>query len=322
MACERRLGLVAAVALLAGCDGSAGPTAQPPTAPTTAMDDMGGGDGDGATRAAPSCPSTPAPFAGAAIVAAADAAHLYAFADARLVRIALDGGAPETIVGDVAGPVALAATVDDHWVWWRVLGDDDVPALFRAPKDGGSAVALGSGGADVARAPFVVADPIYFAHDGIIDALPPADDAAAVNANNILTANATSVLYLDTSDRLQIHTLPTRAPPTAHGPSFVDADERSVYLLWNDELRRYAIVNSTYVVIARFDGKDLPGTLRVVGDRVYMRSGWPDAPGRLERVGLDGSHRALVADGVDEAWTVAGDSVYFDRGGDIFRVCR
>jgi hypothetical protein len=137
----------------------------------------------------------------------------------RLVRIALDGGAPETIVGDVAGPIALAATVDDHWVWWRVLGDDDVPALFRAPKDGGLAVALGSGGADVARAPFVVADPIYFAHDGIIDALPRMLSALTAAASSAASSTSTPATGCR-STRCPRARRPPRTPPSSTAPTW------------------------------------------------------------------------------------------------------
>jgi len=341
MACERKLALVAAVALLAGCAGHA-TTVGTASTPTPAAGDGGSGDpGDGSAGTtgtgdgggsvdggvATPCSKSPAPFATGALIAASDAAYVYAFSGQRLVRIALGGAAPELVVDGIDTTIDFDASVDDRFVYWRLHGSDgQVPALVRVPKAGGATSVLGTGGGDAARAPYVIANPIYFMHDGFYDTMAPdgSGQAEALSDDHILTANAHNVFYLDTSDGLRIHTLPTTAAPTAHSTSYVEADDRFVYLLWSNELRRYTIANSTYVVIARFDGtiSDTPSALRLAGARVYIMVGFATDPHHIEAVGTDGSNHVTVASDVSEWWTVAGDSVYFDRAGDIYRVCR
>jgi len=327
MTCGRRLGLVAAVALVAACGEHAttvGTAAAPAPSATDAGASSGGGDAGAVTAA---CAQQPSLFAPGAIVATSDAAYVYLFSRDRLERIALGGGAPDVIVDGIKNGIDFDASVDDRYVYWRLHGSDgEVPALVRAPKTGGAAVVLGSGGGDPAHAPYVIADPIYFMHGGFFDAIAPdgSGQTEVLSADNILAANRHSVFYLDTSAGLRIRTLPTTSPPTAHSAGYVEADDRFVYILWTNELRRYAIADSSYSVIARFDGTlaDTPSALRLAGDRVYIMVGFAGGAHHIDSVGIGGSHHVTVVRDVAETWTVAGDSIYFNRNGDVYRVCR
>ncbi|MDB4966823.1 MAG: hypothetical protein JWN44_2512 [Myxococcales bacterium] len=362
MQLERWVVLVSAVAWAAGCGGG-GTTVVTSTVPPTAADggvgpgggagpgggggatDGGAGNGPGAPDAgAPGTgdggaggggtPSTPCSgtrtqIASGVVIGAADGQYLYgfSFSTQQIVRIPLGGGAREVVVDGVDTAVDFELTVDDRYVYWRMHGTDgQVPALVRAPKNGGATSVLGTGGGDAAPVEYVVADPIYFVHDGFMDAMSPdgsgqshvvsADDAMA------LTANAHAVLYLGRNDGFRVHALPSNSAPSAHSVGSFDADDQYLYVAQDDELRRYAISDSHVETLGQFAFPNGIDELRLFDNHVYLLIGLPTEHLRIDRVATDGSGRTTIVDGVSSGWVVASDSVYFNWQGGVYRICR
>jgi len=291
---------------------------------------IGGGGAGGGVGSSP-CSTTPEPFASLATVATSDGDYVYAWVNAEqaLVRIPLGGGAAAVVIDGIDTTIDGFASVDSQYIYWRT----NTTSIIRAPKNGGDAVNLGPGGDVSFQGTYVIADPIYFVDnrgydDARVDAMPAGGGSASTVVQTtqgvVLTANSHEALYLSVDDGLHVHALPTTTPPSAHLAQWVDADDSYVYLAEGDELRRYSIADSSYVVLGQFVTlSDSLLQLRVFDGRLYLLVGDQDEHhAHIERMNTDGSGRTVLVDPASDFWTVAGDSVYFDSGGDIYRVCR
>lgn len=238
---------------------------------------------------------------------------------------------PQTVVGGINTSVDSNVSVDDQYVYW-LTGGGATQSLIRTPKAGGMPVNLGSASGPAVDYAYTVGDPIYFIDnqgvgDQRIDSMPANGGTASpvVHAMQglLLAANSTQVIYMTPDDNLRIHVLPTTSSPTAHSPGYIDADDHYVYLSHDGQLQRYAIADSSRAVLGDFETvSNSLLAIRAFAGRVYLLVGDPMASVRVERVESDGSGKTVVVDPASDFWTVAGDSVYYDFGGNVYRICR
>ncbi|HEY2748885.1 MAG TPA: hypothetical protein VGL86_29895 [Polyangia bacterium] len=375
MRVKRVLGLVATVASLVGC-GGAGTTAGTTSVPGAggAGATPGGNGGGGTTGGAPGgttpdggapgtpdggtiapCSPTPQKVADDLQPVASDGSYIYGWGTQRIARVALGGGATETLVGgiDVADDRSLA--VDDHQIYWTWNDyQNDRTVLLRAPKSGGSAIVVSDG-----AQPTIVVDAswLYVINPSIPNSplvRTPKDGGTTWTLNPAITAAlAVDAQYaywignqgeqLGLIERAPLDSGPAETIGSWHyyDPDHIGdiiADAHAFYIF--DDFRIVRADLATGATATIFDpqlttsvgGGDRHGHMSVDADSVYWVESDDDVEGPpppnpnhwVNRVGKDGSGaRTVAADqGLGHYAVGAGDSVYYDTDAALMRVCK
>ncbi|MDB4966715.1 MAG: hypothetical protein JWN44_2404 [Myxococcales bacterium] len=287
---------------------------------------------------------------------ASDGQYVYGWGDRQIARIAVGGGAVETVVAGLDVSNDWSLIVDSNYVFWTW---NDWPTnrvvLLRAPKTGGSATVLNEHVqldviADASS--IVTGTPngiVGIAKDsGTVSAITAPTDVGAVVA-----VNASYVYFLSrhgdaTAPPLAAIRRVSRAGgaseeiawwhPYGDGlPPRTIADGAAVFAWDFGRIVRVSFADGAVTTI--FDGQngpiaaDRPGYMGIDDTNVYWVT-FPNDDGGppytspryfLTRVGKDGTGAAALATsttGSGHHVTAVGDSVYYDLASTLYRRCK
>ncbi len=321
-----------------------------------------GGSGDGGSGGGATSPCSPTPVAiGANFTpVVTDGAWIYGWGTQQIARIPVGGGAPETVVGGIDTSVDYALLVDERYVYWTVERDvgQISPRLFRAAKAGGDQPAfLTTSGLHIAAdAEYVYTIVDWMGNgnglvrvrksDGSVsdEQIGGGGEVGGVDDRYVYFV-APGSPYPGTASLWRVgKTLDNRpSERVASWPVYNDAgvppsrfvsDGASLFA-WDSG--RIVRVDFTGAARTIYDGTppigggNRGGELALDDDTVYWSSDIDyDPPGDtrdhhfVDRVGKDGSGARTLHSGyyAGHGVVVAGDSVYYEEGGALYRQCK
>jgi hypothetical protein len=254
--------------------------------------------------------------------AAFDGTFLYGFGGGQLRRVPLAGGTPVAVVERVDTERVGYLMVDDTWVYWVQpgVGGSAVDAIVRAPRDGGTPVAIGWGNG---ISGLVVADVIYFVSAGFLRTIPRDGGLASspIDRAAFLAGSGATLAWVGPGIRSPLHLQALVEPVRATSLDVADMDGMFLYaaIAGTTDVLRYQLSDATVTTLTQWSGNGNV-VVRASDNAVYIGVGG----GPLMRVGKDGSDNTRLVESIDPVprFVVAGDSVYYALADSTWRICR
>jgi hypothetical protein len=252
------------------------------------------------------CPREPVTFVRDVRLGTTDGNVLFGFAGDQVVRVSLAGGPPQRLVDRVAGGSDLV--VGTQSIFWLADG-----VVTRAPREGGPATPIALGTRRLA----IAGDWLVFLVGDTLTTLLRSGGAPLPLADGVseFTVDSALIWYADAAP-LRVLPLPMSPAPRPDGPAApMTTDAASVYR---------ALADGSVLRVSRPAGTT---------DVIFVGTAWTqliaappsvygtDAHG-LWRIASDGSAARLIGPGATGGFALARNSVYFNVGPDVFRVCR